>query len=57
MMRFWREQRGAQAIEWLALLVLVVGLVLALRPMFGQGGSVVKKVEQKVNSTIDAIVE
>jgi|HigsolmetaAR203D_1030402.scaffolds.fasta_scaffold109349_1 Flp pilus assembly pilin Flp len=51
-----RNQRGAQAIEYIGVAALVVVMILALIKMFGsEGDGIAKKIVDKLKGFIDKI--
>jgi Flp pilus assembly pilin Flp len=56
LLRYGRNQRGAQAIEYIGVAALVIVLILALIKLFGsEGDGIAKKLVDKLKSFIDKI--
>ncbi len=56
LLRYARNQRGAQAIEYIGVAALVIVLILALIKLFGsEGDGIAKKLVDKLKGFIDKI--
>jgi len=56
LLRYMRNQRGAQAIEYIGVAALVIVMILALIKLFGsESDGIAKKLVDKLKSFIDKI--